>query len=308
MTSEARTSPGTESVGFIGLGSLGSAIAQRLAASGRLHTVWNRTPGRASSLTATGASEAASPAALIRETTVVVLCLSDASAVQEVTFGPGGLAEAAAPDKIVVDHSSISPHETRAIAARLADETGSHWLDAPVSGGPQGAAAGTLTILAGGSQEDFRRVEPVLIAYAGQYTLTGPTGAGQATKLCNQIIVAATSWGLAEATLLATAGGIDSARLPEYLKGGFADSPLLRVLQPLMTPGDTTSFGSRDLLLKDLDAALHLARSANCPMPVTAHAAELLRTARRWSSPLHNGGIIDLLTGPPPDGPYSDAN
>ncbi|MEU7230157.1 NAD(P)-dependent oxidoreductase [Streptomyces chrestomyceticus] len=308
MSSEAFTSRPAESVGFIGLGSLGTAIAHRLAASGRLSAVWNRTPGRSGTLTATGVRQADSPAALIRETAVVILCVSDANAVEEVTFGPQGLVEGAAQGQVIVDHSSISPHDTRAIAARLADETGARWLDAPVSGGPQGADAGTLTVLAGGGKEDFLRVEPVLAAYAGQCTLIGPTGAGQATKLCNQVIVAATSWGLAEATILATTAGIDAARLPEYLEGGFADSPLLRALQPLMTPGDTTSFGSRDYLLKDLDTALHLARSANCPMPVTAHAAELLRTARKWSSPLHNGGIVDLLSGPQPGGARPDDN
>ncbi|WP_439673428.1 NAD(P)-dependent oxidoreductase [Embleya sp. MST-111070] len=306
MTSETPASRTAESVGFIGLGVLGTAIARRLAAFGRLDTVWNRTPGRSSGLTAEGAREAANPAALMGETTVTILCVSDANAVRELAFGPGGLAEGAGPDKIVVDHSSISPDSTRDIAARLAGETGAHWIDAPVSGGPQGAAAGTLTVLAGGSRDDFERVEPLLAPYAGRRTLVGPTGAGQAAKLCNQVIVAATSWGLAEATLLATAAGIDPARLPEYLEGGFADSPLLRVLQPLLTPGNTASFGSRDHLLKDLDTALQLARGANCPMPVTAHAAELLRTARRWSPPLHNGGIFDFLNGPPPDGGRPD--
>ncbi|KOT48711.1 MULTISPECIES: NAD(P)-dependent oxidoreductase [Streptomyces] len=308
MTGEAPGPRPEERVGFIGLGSLGTAIARRLADAGRLRGIWNRTPGRASGLAADGVHQAVSPAALMRATSVVILCVSDASAVEEVTFGPTGLAEGTALGKIVIDHSSISPHDTRNIAARLADRTGTHWLDAPVSGGPQGAAAGTLTVLAGGSQEDFRRVEPVLAAYAGHSTLIGPTGAGQATKLCNQVIVAATCWGLAEATLLATTAGIDPTRLPEYLEGGFADSPLLHVLQPLMTPGNTTHFGSRDYLLKDLDAALRLARSANCPMPVTAHAAELFRTARKWSSPLHNGGIIDLLSGPQPDDAHPGPN
>ncbi|GFN09284.1 hypothetical protein Smic_78400 [Streptomyces microflavus] len=303
MTSDAATTTGTESIGFIGLGQLGIAIAQQLATYGRLHTVWNRTPERAADLATTGLSRAASPADLMRDTSMAILCVSGASAVEEVTFGPGGLAESATPGKIVVDHSSISPLNTRDIAARLARETGAHWIDAPVSGGPQGAVAGTLTVMAGGSQEDFRRLEPVLSAYAGRCTLIGPTGAGQAAKLCNQVIVAATAWGLAEATLLADASGIDPAGLPEYLRGGFADSPLLHILQPLMAPGDTTHFGSRDLLLKDLDDALALGRAAGCPLPVTAQSAELMRTAGKWISPNYNGGHIDLLRGPPPAAP-----
>lgn len=306
MTSDAATTTGTESIGFIGLGQLGIAIAQQLATYGRLHTVWNRTPQRAADLATTGLSRAASPADLMRDTSMAILCLSGESAVEEVTFGPGGLAESATPGKIVVDHSSISPLNTREIAARLARETGAHWIDAPVSGGPQGAVAGTLTVMAGGSQEDFRRLEPVLSAYAGRCTLIGPTGAGQAAKLCNQVIVAATAWSLAEATLLADASGIDPAGLPEYLKGGFADSPLLHILQPLMAPGDTTHFGSRDLLLKDLDTALALGRAAGCPMPVTAQSAELLRAARKWTSPDHNGAHIDLLRGPPHTAPQSE--
>ncbi|QTA36752.1 NAD(P)-dependent oxidoreductase [Streptomyces sp. CA-256286] len=306
MTSDAATTTGTESIGFIGLGQLGIAIAQQLATYGRLHTVWNRTPERAADLATTGLSRAASPADLMRDTSMAILCVSGASAVEEVTFGPGGLAESATPGKIVVDHSSISPLNTRDIAARLARETGAHWIDAPVSGGPQGAVAGTLTVMAGGSQEDFRRLEPVLSAYAGRWTLIGPTGAGQAAKLCNQVIVAATAWGLAEATLLADASGIDPAGLPEYLRGGFADSPLLHILQPLMAPGDTTHFGSRDLLLKDLDDALALGRAAGCPLPVTAQSAELMRTAGKWISPNYNGGHIDLLRGPPPAAPQPE--
>ncbi|MGW8375461.1 NAD(P)-dependent oxidoreductase [Streptomyces sp. ODS28] len=300
--------PAAEEVGCAGLGILGSALAHRLAGSGRLHAVWNRTPDRARALEAAGIHRAAHPADLMRQSTVVVVCVSDGDAVEEVTFGPGGLAEEAEPGKIILDHSSISPQETRALAARLAEETGAHWLDAPVSGGPQGAAAGNLTVLAGGSEKDFERVRPLLDAYAGRCTLTGPTGAGQATKLCSQVIVGATCWALAEATLLAAASGIDYGRLPEYLEGGFADSRLLHVLQPLMKPGDTHHFGSRDHLLKDLDAALDAARSDGCPLPVTAQAAELYRTARKWSSPLHNGGIFDFLNGPPQQGPQPDGS
>ncbi|SER62561.1 3-hydroxyisobutyrate dehydrogenase [Streptomyces qinglanensis] len=301
MTTE--TARQAETVGCAGLGMLGAALAQRLADAGHLNAVWNRTPGRAAGLDTAGVRRAAEPAALMRESTVLVLCVSDSAAVEEVTFGPGGLAEGAGPGKVLVDHSSIGPQETRSLAARLAAETGAHWLDAPVSGGPQGAAAGKLTVLAGGSAEDFDRVRPLLDAYAARRTLTGPVGAGQATKLCNQIIVGATSWALAEATLLAAASDLDSDRLPEYLEGGFADSRLLHVLQPMLKPGDTRRFGSSDHLLKDLDTALRLARSAGCPLPVTANAAELFRTARKWSSPLRNGAIFDFLDGRPEPGP-----
>ncbi|MBE9499886.1 NAD(P)-dependent oxidoreductase [Streptomyces sp. GKU 257-1] len=189
MTTE--TARHAETVGCAGLGMLGAALAQRLADAGHLNAVWNRTPGCAVGLDTAGVRRAAGPAALMRESTVLVLCVSDSTAVEEVTFGPGGLAEGAGPGKVLVDHSSIGPQETRSLAARLAAETGAHWLDAPVSGGPQGAAAGKLTVLAGGSAEDFDRVRPVLDAYAGRCTLTGPVGAGQATKLCNQIIVGA---------------------------------------------------------------------------------------------------------------------
>ncbi|MEU7318395.1 NAD(P)-dependent oxidoreductase [Streptomyces sp. NPDC007083] len=305
MTTEA--APRTaETVGCAGLGMLGAALAQRLADAGHLSAVWNRTPGRAPGLDAAGVRRAADPAALMRESTVLVLCVSDSAAVEEVTFGPGGLAEGADPGKVLVDHSSIGPQETRLLAARLAAETGAHWLDAPVSGGPQGAAAGKLTVLAGGSAEDFERVRPVLDAYAARRTLTGPIGAGQATKLCNQVIVGATSWALAEATLLAAASDLDYGRLPELLEGGFADSRLLHVLQPMLKPGDTSHFGSLDHLLKDLDTALRLSRSVGCPLPVTAQSAELFRLARKWSSPLRNGGIFDFLDGRPDPGAHRD--
>ncbi len=152
--------------------------------------------------------------------------------------------------------------------------------------------------MAGGSRTDFDRADTLFAAYARRRTLIGPVGAGQTAKLCNQIIVAATSWGLAEATQVAAAAGLDPARLPEYLEGGLADSPLLRLYQPHMVSGHDTSLASIENLIKDLDSALDLARQSNCPVPLLAQVTELLRTAAKWTPPEEAGRFIDLLNGP----------
>nr|WP_279617192.1 NAD(P)-dependent oxidoreductase [Streptomyces regalis] len=295
---EPLTMKSPDTVGFIGLGLQGTPIARRLVNAGHPVTVWNRTPAKTEPLLAEGAHEATSPAEVMEASDVVILCVTDAAAVEEVTFGPAGLASTATPGKLVVDHSSIRPQTARDLANRLATESGASWVDAPVSGGVAGATAGTLTIMAGGAQTDFDRADTLFAAYARRRTLIGPVGSGQTVKLCNQIIVATTSWGLAEATQVAAAAGLDPARLPEYLEGGLADSPLLRAYQPHMVAGHDTSLASIENLIKDLDSALDLARKTNCPVPLVAQVTELLRTAVKWTPPAEAGRFIDLLKGP----------
>lgn len=176
-----------EKIGFVGLGDIGEPMAMRILEAGFPLRVYNRTAAKTQPLTARGAQSAASAAELARECDIVFLCVSDTAAVEQVVFGPGGIAEGGRPGQLVVDLSTIHPVQTQEMAQRLAAGHGIAWVDAPVSGGPAGARAGTLAVMAGGGAEDVERVRPVLMSFAGRVTHMGPVGCGMATKACNQI-------------------------------------------------------------------------------------------------------------------------
>ena len=219
-----------------------------------------------------------SAADVARQADIVFMCLTDTKAVEAAVFGPGGIAEGASKGAILVDFSSIQPEATRQMSTRLMELTGMHWIDAPVSGGVPGAEAGTLAIMAGGDEDAFKRVEPIVLQMAARFTLMGPIGAGQTTKLCNQVIVGCTMAVLAEATRLATNAGVDASRLPEALAGGFADSKPLQLFVPRMVDAQhNPPLGHVYTMLKDLDSVCDLARSCTSPVPFTAMAAEQFR-------------------------------
>lgn len=268
----------TTKLGYIGTGLMGAPMSARLLAAGHDLTVWNRTASKAQPLVDKGAHLADGPADLASRADIVFMCLTDTAAVEAAVFGPGGVAEGARRDAILVDFSSIQPDATRQMAARLRDQTGMHWIDAPVSGGVPGAEAGTLAIMAGGEAAAFERVEKVVLDMAQRFTLMGPVGAGQTTKLCNQVIVGCTMAVLAEAARLATNAGVDAARLPEALAGGFADSKPLQLFVPRMVDAQhEPPLGHVYTMLKDLDSVRDLARSCTSPVPFTSLAAEQFR-------------------------------
>lgn len=268
----------TMKLGYIGTGLMGAPMSARLLAAGHDLTVWNRTASKAQPLVDKGAHLADGPADLASRADIVFMCLTDTAAVEAAVFGPGGVAEGARRDAILVDFSSIQPDATRQMAARLRDQTGMHWIDAPVSGGVPGAEAGTLAIMAGGEAAAFERVEKVVLDMAQRFTLMGPVGAGQTTKLCNQVIVGCTMAVLAEAARLATNAGVDAARLPEALAGGFADSKPLQLFVPRMVDAQhEPPLGHVYTMLKDLDSVRDLARSCTSPVPFTSLAAEQFR-------------------------------
>jgi 3-hydroxyisobutyrate dehydrogenase len=183
--------------------------------------------------------------------------------------------------KVVVDFSSIHPDATRAIAARLEGANGMRWIDAPVSGGTKGAEDGTLAVMAGGDATDVERVRPYVLAMARRLTHMGPTGAGQTTKHCNQVIVGCAMAVLAKATRLATNAGIDASRLPEALAGGFADSIPLQLFVPRMVQGiHSPPTGHIATMLKDLDTVAEVARTTSTPVPMASLAAQLFRLAK----------------------------
>ena len=215
-----------ERIGFIGLGTMGAAMAANIARGGFPLTVWNRTPGKAGPLVALGAHEARSPAEVGRTSDVVVICVSDTPDVEAVVFGPDGLAAGLREGALVVDCSTISPSATRAIAERLRSQ-GVGFLDAPVSGGSEGARDGTLTIFVGGEANDLERARPVLERLGRTVTHVGPVGAGQITKAVNQVIIAGTYLSVAEGIVLAIRSGLDPATVVAALGGGAARSWVL---------------------------------------------------------------------------------
>ena len=195
-------------------------------------------------------------------------------------LGEDSLATAAGHGKLVVDFSSIHPDAARSIAARLRDANGMAWIDAPVSGGSKGAEEGTLAVMAGGdaSESEGRRY---VLAMARRLTHMGPVGAGQTTKLCNQVIVGCAMTVLAEATRLAVNAGIDAGRLPKALAGGFADSIPLQLFVPRMVQGiHSPPSGYISTMLKDLDTVVDVARATSSPVPMSALSAQLFRLAK----------------------------
>jgi 3-hydroxyisobutyrate dehydrogenase len=270
-----------ERLGYLGLGMMGFPMTRRLVNAGYDVTVWNRSSGKAAALVEAGAKLAAHPRDVATTASTIFMCLTDAAAVENVVFGPDGLAIAAGAGKLVVDFSSIHPDAARSVAARLKAANGMAWIDAPVSGGTMGAEEGTLAVMAGGDATDIERVRPYVLAMARRLTHMGPVGAGQTTKLCNQVIVGCAMAVLAEATRLAVNAGIDARRLPEALAGGFADSIPLQLFVPRMAQGiHSPPLGHIATMLKDLDTVIDVARDTSSPVPMAALAAQLFRLAK----------------------------
>lgn len=263
---------------FAGIGLMGLPMTRRLLAAGYPLTLWNRTPDKCTALLEQGAHRVETPAELCRDANVVMLCLANTEVVREVVFGPGGIIEGARPGQLLVDFSSLEPAATREMAAELEARTGMRWVDAPVSGGTPGAEAGTLAIMAGGRAEDLERVRPVLAHLGQRLTRMGEVGAGQVTKVCNQMIVACNALVIAEVVALAERAGVDASLIAPALAGGFADSKPLQILAPQMAASqfEPIKWHVRTLL-KDLDTAVKLSREQGSATPMSGLAAQLMR-------------------------------
>ncbi|MDH1264393.1 NAD(P)-dependent oxidoreductase [Pseudomonas sp. GD03944] len=265
-------------IAFAGIGLMGLPMTRRLLAAGYPLTVWNRSPDKCQPLLEQGAHRVESPAELCAEASIVMLCLADTAVVREVVFGPGGIVEGAKPGQLLVDFSSLEPAATREMAAELEQRTGMRWVDAPVSGGTPGAAAGTLAIMAGGREEDVERARPVLAHLGQRLTRMGEVGAGQVTKVCNQMIVACNALVIAEVVALAEKAGVDAGLIAPALAGGFADSKPLQILAPQMAASEFEPIKWHvRTLLKDLDTAVKLSREVGSATPVSGLAAQLMR-------------------------------
>jgi 2-hydroxy-3-oxopropionate reductase len=261
-------------IGFIGLGIMGRPMAGHLQAGGHELYVVKHRADLPEALMAGGAIECASAREAAENAEVVIVMVPDTPDVEAVLFGPDGVAEGLSAGKTVIDMSSISPIETKAFAERIGD-LGCDYLDAPVSGGEVGAKAAALTIMVGGTEDAFARVNPLFELMGKNITLVGGVGDGQTCKVANQIIVALNIEAAAEALLFAAKAGADPAKVREALMGGFAASRILevhgeRMIKRTFDPG----FRIR-LHQKDLSLALAGARAMGLSLPNTATAMEL---------------------------------
>lgn len=256
-------------LGFVGLGTMGAAMAARLLAAGHDVTVHNRTRSREEPLAALGAQRGATPAEAARGAEVVVVIVSDTPDVEAVVLGPDGVAAGLAPGGLVVDMSTIAPDATRTFAARVA-ERGGRWLDAPVSGGSEGARNGTLSIMIGGDAADLERARPALEAMGTTLTHVGPVGAGQLAKAMNQVVIAGTYAAVAEGIVLGLKAGIDVDAALRALAGGAAGSWGLVHRGPNVVRNEYPLGFRVRLHRKDLGIALDAARALGVPLPVAA--------------------------------------
>ena len=268
------TSPDQTKVAFLGLGTMGAAMAANLARAGFRVTAWNRTPGRAPELPDLGVEIAETPAAAVADAEIAVICVSDTPDVEAILFGPSGVVEGARPATLIIDCSTIAPSGSWDFAARLR-ERGLAMVDAPVSGGSEGAQKATLTIFVGGDAEDVERAGPVLAAMGKTITHVGPIGAGQAVKAVNQVILAGTYLGVAEGIVLAIKAGLDVEQVANALGGGAAQSWVLANRSGRMLANDYPLGFKVELHRKDLGIALDLAARLGAVLPVTALAAQL---------------------------------
>ena len=283
-------------LGFIGIGLMGKPMTLRLLAAGYTVAVWNRSKEKLVPVTTKGAVAKDSPAEVARFADIVMMCVTDQNSVKEVLFGAGGVAEGAAEGKIVIDFSSIAPSAAREAAEKL-EALGMGYIDAPVSGGTVGAEEGTLAIMAGGKSEHIEFVRPLIAELASRFTRMGGPGTGQVTKLANQVIVASLFPVIAEAMRLAEAAGVDAAKLPEALRGGFADSKPLQVFGPRMASrAYEPALGTSNVMLKDLMNAVTLAEEAGVPLPIARAAVERYRLlAAEGKGEVEPSAFIDLL-------------
>lgn len=263
----------TTRIGFAGLGTMGHYMAGHLVGAGYPVTVWNRSPGRADDLVAQGASVASSVRELAVASDIVIFCVTDSADVAALLFGPDGAASGLAVGSLVIDCSTIDPQQAQSMGEQLALQ-GIGFIDAPVSGGSEGARLATLTIMVGGHEDDVARAMPVLAALGTTITHLGPVGAGQWTKAINQIILAGTYLGVAEGMTMGLKAGLDMDKVVAAISGGAAGSWVLTNRSGRMIANDYPLGFKIALHRKDLGIALSLAESVAAELPVTTLAAE----------------------------------
>lgn len=271
-------------IGFIGLGKMGLPMATHLASAGAELVVWNRSPNALRAAASAGMQPASSIEELVLRVDSGVICLNltTTEVVREIVEGTDGLVRSCDAETLVVDFGTTGVEATRSFAQQLC------WLDAPVSGGQVGAESATLSIMVGGDELHFRRALPLLEAVSRRVTYMGPTGAGQVTKLANQLIVAQTIDAVAQALRLAELSGVPSARVREALLGGFADSRILDLHGDRMVRRDFQPGGRAALQLKDVRLICELAQQVGLRSESLQHCLSL------WETLVDEEGFGDL--------------
>jgi 3-hydroxyisobutyrate dehydrogenase len=273
-------------LGYIGVGLMGGPMVKRLAALGWKVRTYDIVPER---------SMAASAAEAAQGAEVVLLNLPTNDAVEQAVFGHDGIVRTLRAPQLVVDFSTIPVDACREHAARLLRDTGCRWVDAPVSGGPPAVAAGSLTVMAGGEAEDLERVAPLMQDIAGRCTRMGPVGSGLAAKMINQLIVGVGHAMLGEAVALCEKAGIDAARIPQCLGGGYADSNLMKAYWPRMVERDFAPRGYVRQLLKDLEMVNAWAEGLQSRTPMLSAALAAYRELKKQGhSELDTSAVVKL--------------
>ncbi len=261
-------------IGFIGLGIMGQPMGRNLLEAGYALTVSNRSRPGIDALVKDGAAEGASPKDVANRSDIVITIVGDAPDVEQVALGDGGIYEGAHEDLVHIDMTTQSPSVTRQIAERYA-QAGIELIDAPVSGGEQGAIDGTLSIMAGGKREVFERCQTVLEAMGKTIVYCGPSGSGQVVKLCNQVVVGLNNLAMSEALVLAAKAGVEPATMIEAVRAGAGSSWALQNLAPRILDGDFAPGFKIGHQQKDLRLALELADQGHTPLPGTALVHQL---------------------------------
>ncbi|MGH1371849.1 MAG: NAD(P)-dependent oxidoreductase [Cellvibrionaceae bacterium] len=264
-------------LGFIGMGLMGIPMSRRLHSAGFDLQIWNRDQQKLGNSLLNQLTKAESLQALCNHADVIMLCISDTLAVKDLLFGSNGIAPLLRPDQLIIDFSSISPDSTREFSQQLLNTRGTHWVDAPVSGGVAGAENGNLAIMAGGDQHIIEAVTPLLAPLAHRITRMGEVGSGQATKVCNQMLVSCNIAVIAEVLAMAEKAGVDSSLIPTALQGGFADSIPLQISGARMANRELEDIKwTTKTLLKDLQMAAKLGNNSNAQTPMSELAKSIL--------------------------------
>lgn len=288
----------TTSIAFLGLGLMGGGFVRRLIVLGDDVSGYDPVAERRLEAAEWGVRVAETPAEAAKDAELVMAAVTTAADLEQAIFGPGGVAESAKAGQIFIDFSTTPVDVTRRLADRLKTETGMDWLDAPVSGGPPAALAGTLAVMVGGDEDVFKRARPILETMADSLVHMGPIGTGQVTKMVNQICVLNNFVILAEALNLAERGGVDTAKLVSALGAGYAGSNLMTAMWPRMIERDFEPAGYLRQVLKDLDMVHDLAHDLKAATPISSQSAELYRMmAARGHEELDGIAILKLFTG-----------
>jgi 2-hydroxy-3-oxopropionate reductase len=266
-------------IGFIGLGIMGKPMAKNLLKAGHQLVVYDIIDAPVRELVEAGAAAGESPSDVASQCELIITMLPNSPHVKEAVLGKNGVIEGAKPGSVLVDMSSIAPLASREVAAELASK-GIEMLDAPVSGGEPKAIDGTLAIMAGGKDAVFEKVKDVLLKMGASAVLCGEIGAGNVTKLANQIIVALNIAAMSEAFVLATKSGVDPERVFDAIKGGLAGSTVLNAKAPMVLEGNYKPGFRMELHIKDLQNALDTARETGVPIPLTHQVMEMMQALK----------------------------